>query len=92
LDETEARITMNAEAEADILRIADSLQRRGLATVALMLVELAAPHDFIGEQTLYAVGPLLPTAQWRSTAREVAAILGDAERRALLQRLLARDA
>lgn len=81
---------MNAETEASIAQIAGSLQRQKLATIALMLVELATPLGFIGEQILHALGPLLPVAQWRKSAHELAAIVGDAESRELLQQLLAR--
>ena len=64
-------------------RLAGTLRQRGLATPALMLVDLLAPLSFLGEQFALLAGPLLPT-----DAKTFIASLGDERSRELLQKKL----
>ena len=79
---------MHETDEDAIARLADELRRRGLATPALMLIDMATPLGFVGEQLLVALGPLLPSAAWRETATGLVATLRHEQSRDFLQHLL----
>ena len=79
---------MNDQADEPVRQLAHELQRLGLATPALILVDLASPFSFVGEQILFALAPLLPFRAWHEAAHELLRTLRDDERRDLLQRLL----
>jgi hypothetical protein len=70
------------------MRLAASLRRLGVATPALMLVEMLAPVGHIAADMVKALGPLLPFRTWHSTAATLAGALRDAPSRDLLLQLL----
>ncbi len=79
-------------AEVDVeavARLAEELRRRGLATPALMLVDIAGPLSFFGDQLLLAFGPLLPDPRWHKTAGRLLGALRHDDGRELLRRMLA---
>ena len=88
MNEQADRRTMNEQTEESIRRLARELRRHGLATPALMVVDVVAPFSFVGEQLLYIFGPLFPFRAWRKAAHELIMTLRDDGRRNLLQRLL----
>ncbi len=71
-----------------IVQLAAGLRRRGLATQALMLVEMLAPVGQITGSIVQLFGPLLPDRRWHSTAATFARTLGDPTSRDLFLRLL----
>jgi hypothetical protein len=74
------------KAEQDALvGVARLLRRYGLATPALIMIELGQPLGFVGEQILRGFGPLLPLGSWRAAA----AALAQEQSAATLLRLLA---
>jgi hypothetical protein len=70
------------------MRLAADLRRRGLATPALMLVEMLTPVGHIAGDVVKAVGPLLPFQQWQTTTTTLAEALRNAPSRDLLLQLL----
>lgn len=80
---------MEAKAADQVERLAQALQRYGLATPALMLLDALAPLGFFGEQLVAAFGPLLPSQNWRDGAEAFARTLDDERQRDRFQRLLA---
>ncbi len=79
---------MTDQSDESIRRLACELRRHGLATPALMVLDAVSPFSFVGEQLLFAFGPLLPFRAWREAAHGLVMTLRDDERRDLLQRLL----
>ena len=74
-----------------IEELGTSLQRRGLATPALMLLDLAAPLGFLSEQLLLAARPFILSGRWRTRVDEIAQVLRDADRRERLRQFLTDD-
>lgn len=70
------------------MRLAAGLRRRGLATPALMLVEMLTPVGQVAGDVVKAIGPLLPSRSWHTTAITLAGTLGDTPSRDLLLLLL----
>ena len=79
---------MNEQSDEAIRRLADELRRHGLATPAMMVVDVVSPFAFAGEQLLFALGPLLPFRGWRDAAHDLVLALQDDHKRDLLRRLL----
>lgn len=71
-----------------IVQLAAGLRRHGLATQALMLVEMLAPVGQVAGSIVQAFGPLLPDRRWHRTAATFVGTLGDPSSRDLLLRLL----
>ena len=66
-----------------------ALQRHGLATPAIMLIDLLVPLAFVGEQALAMLAPFLPGG-WREGGHTLMSTLKDEHQREVLQRLLER--
>ena len=79
---------LDDQTQESIRWLVDALGRRGLTTPALMLVEMATPLGFFGEQLLFVLAPLLPFPGSGETAKTLMAVLRDDTSRSLLQRLL----
>ena len=76
------------EEDRAVQALARALRRHGLATPAIMLIDLLVPLAFVGEQALTMLAPLLPGATWREGAHTLVLTLKDEHRRDVLQRLL----
>lgn len=70
------------------MRLAAGLRRRGLATPALMLVEMLTPVGHVAGDVVKAISPLLPSRTWHANAATLAGTLGDTPSRDLLLQLL----
>ena len=79
---------MTDQTDESIRRLASELRRQGLATPALMVVDVVSPFSFVGEQLLFGFGRLLAFRAWRGPAHGLVMTLRDDEQRDLLQRLL----
>ena len=79
---------MDHQTQESLRGLVDALGRRGLTTPALMLVEMATPLGYFGEQLLFVLAPLLPFPAWGEIAKTLRAVLRDDASRSLLQRLL----
>ncbi len=79
---------MNDQTDESIRWLAGELRRHGLATPAMMVIDAMAPFGFVGEQLLFALGPLLPFPAWREAAHGLVTAIRDDQSRALLERLL----
>lgn len=71
-----------------IERLVQQIHARGLATPTLMLFDTFAPLGFLGEQTLVALGPLLPVQNWRTAAANLLHILQQPHAHERLRHLL----
>ncbi len=81
---------MSAQPER-LARWAAALRRRGLATPALLLLELSRPLGTFADQCLVGLAPLLPPPGQRA-AQDLAAVLGEPATGAAFAALLsARD-
>jgi hypothetical protein len=58
-------------------RLAMSLRRRGLATPALMLIQMARPLGFLGGQCLLLLQPIMPVQGWQAGLVQTARLLED---------------
>jgi hypothetical protein len=79
---------MEKEEDRALQKLARVLRSHGLATPALMLIDLLVPLAFVGEQALAMFAPLLPSAAWREGAHTLVSTLKDEHQRSVLQRLL----
>ena len=75
------------EEDRAVWELAYALQRHGLATPAIMLIDLLVPLAFVGEQALAMLAPLLPGG-WREGGHTLMSTLKDEHQRQVLQRLL----
>jgi hypothetical protein len=71
-----------------VRELARTLRSHGLATPAIMLIDVLVPLAFVGEQVLAMLAPLLPSAAWREGAHTLVFALKDEHQRDVLQRLL----
>ena len=78
------------EEDRAVWELAYALQRHGLATPAIVLIDLLVPLAFVGEQALAMLAPLLPSGGWREGAHTLMLTLKDEHQREVLQRLLER--
>src|SRR5919202_1574739 len=83
------RQAMEERDRRSLQELARMLRSHGLATPAIMLVDVLAPVAFIGEQALAVLAPLLPSGTWQAGAHSLVLALKDDRQRDLLQRLLA---
>jgi hypothetical protein len=58
-------------------RIAQYLQRTGLATPALLLLEIARPLGVFGSQCLTLLQPLAPEQRWQNQINQIAQAMED---------------
>ncbi len=75
------------EEDRAVRELAYTLQRHGLATPAIMLIDLLVPLAFVGEQALAMLAPLLPDG-WREGGHTLMSTLKDEHQCEVLQRLL----
>lgn len=68
--------------------IAAYLRRNGLATPALMLIQIARPLGFLGSQSLLLIQPLLPVQRWQAGIGQTARALEDEAAWTRLEKLL----
>jgi hypothetical protein len=68
--------------------LAVSLRQRGLATPALMLLQLARPLGFFGGQCLLLVQPIVPVQGWQAGLARTARLLEDETTWTRLENLL----
>ncbi|MBV9786759.1 MAG: hypothetical protein JOZ51_01185 [Chloroflexi bacterium] len=68
--------------------IAAYLRRHGLATPALMLLQIARPLSFLGSQSLLLIQPILPVHRWQAGIGQTARALEDEAAWTRLEKLL----
>lgn len=68
--------------------IAAYLRRNGLATPALMLLQIARPLSFLGSQSLLLIQPILPVQRWQAGIGQTACALEDEAAWTRLEKLL----
>lgn len=78
---------MGEREDRAVQELARTLRSHGLATPAIMLIDVLAPVAFVGEQVLAMLAPLL-SAAWREGGHTLVLTLKDEHQRDVLQRLL----
>jgi hypothetical protein len=68
--------------------LAASLRRYGLATPALMLLQIGRPLRFFGGQCLLLVQPVVPVQQWQTRIGQTARAIEDEATWTRLENLL----
>ncbi len=68
--------------------VAAYLRRHGLATPALMLLQIGRPLRFIGGQCLLLVQPVVPVQQWQTRIGQTARAIEDEATWTRLENLL----
>ncbi|HEY0605358.1 MAG TPA: hypothetical protein VGD58_20725 [Herpetosiphonaceae bacterium] len=68
--------------------IAAYLRRNGLATPALMLLQIARPLSFLGSQSLLMIQPILPVQRLQAGIGQTARALEDEAAWTRLEKLL----
>jgi hypothetical protein len=68
--------------------LAAYLRRHGLATPALMLLQIARPLSFLGSQSLLLIQPILPVQRWQAGIGQTARALEDEATWTRLEKLL----